>query len=63
MITNKEITVSQIANLDSSGMCYVIHLYDGSFIIIDGGEADALGEGIYDYNSSALIFDFWRFIR
>ena len=47
-------TVAQIANLDSSGMCYVIQLSDGSFIIIDGGEADYPCLGTYDFNSKAL---------
>ena len=51
---NRKMTVAQIANLDSSGMCYAIHLSDGTFIIIDGGEADELGAGIYDFNSQAL---------
>ena len=53
-MNDNKITVAQIANLDSSGMCYVIHLSDGTFIIIDGGEADELGAGIYDFNSQAL---------
>ena len=53
-MNDNKITVAQIANLDSSGMCYVIHLSDGTFIIIDGGEADELGAGIYDFNSRAL---------
>ena len=53
-MNKNNVSVAQIANLDSSGMCYVIHLIDGTFIIIDGGEADALGEGIYDFNSCAL---------
>ena len=43
---NRKMTVAQIANLDSSGMCYAIHLSDGTFIIIGGGEADELGAGI-----------------
>lgn len=51
---NRKMTIAQIANLNSSGMCYVIRLCDGTFIIIDGGEADELGVGIYDFNSQAL---------
>ena len=53
-MNESNVSIAQIANLDSSGMCYVIHLTDGTFIIIDGGEADALGEGIYSFNSTAL---------
>ena len=52
---NEKITIAQTANKKSSGMCYAIHLSDGSFIIIDSGEADSDGDGIYDYNSTALL--------
>lgn len=54
MMTEKRVSVSQIANLKSSGMCYVIDLKNGEFIIIDGGEDDLYGKEFYDFNSKAL---------
>ena len=55
MKINEKITIAQIANLDGSGMCYVIHLSDGTFIIIDGGESDYPAPGTYDFNRDALM--------
>ena len=55
MIGNGRMTVAQIATNESGGMCYAIHLKDGSFIIIDGGQADIDGADSYDDNSQALM--------
>ena len=51
---NKKITVAQLATHESGGMCYAIHLSDGTFIVIDGGEADSDGTMSYVENSMAL---------
>lgn len=50
-----KVTVAQLATNDSGGMCYAIHLSDGSFIIIDGGQSDFGGANSYYANSTALL--------
>lgn len=48
-------SVAQLRLTDNGGMSYAVRLADGSFILIDGGEADKCDSGSYDDNSRVLL--------
>ena len=53
-VVRNETTVTQNGSANINGMCYIVKLADGSFIVIDGGYAAAYNAGDEKYSDDAI---------